>query len=158
MNGTMHDFDFLIGAWTVRHRKLRSRLANDTRWNEFSGTMRARLILAGQGNFDENVIDQPGGRYEACTLRLHDPRTGRWTIHWIDGRDPKLDPPMSGSFANGIATFLGDDHFEGRPIRVRFLWSHAGDATARWEQAFSADGGASWEVNWTMDFIRADAS
>ncbi|MBS0285599.1 MAG: DUF1579 domain-containing protein [Proteobacteria bacterium] len=152
---TMHDFDFLIGNWDVRHRKLRKRLARDTRWDEFGGTMRARPLLAGHGNFDENVIDLPDGSYHACTLRLHDPATGRWTIHWIDGRDPKLDPPMTGSFAGGNGTFHGDDNFEGRPIRVRFLWTPPGDAGPRWEQAFSDDGGANWETNWIMDFVKA---
>jgi hypothetical protein len=33
---------------------------------------------------------------------------------------------------------------------------HDADA-ARWEQAFSDDGGATWETNWTMDFARVAA-
>lgn len=146
------DFDFLMGRWTVRHRRLRRRLAGDTQWDAFDGTMQARPILAGQGNFDENRIHLPTGSYEACTLRLHDARTGSWSIHWVDGRDPRLDPPMVGRFADGVGTFFGDDSFEGRPIRVRFLWTRPDPVGARWEQAFSADGGASWETNWIMDF------
>jgi hypothetical protein len=27
--------------------------------------------------------------------------------------------------------------------------------TPRWEQAFSEDGGETWETNWVMDFARA---
>ena len=93
---TQHDFDFLHGRWDVRHRRLQRRLAGDYWWDEFDGTMACRPILGGHGNFDENVIHLPDGSYEACTLRLHDPAHGSWTIHWLDGRDPKLDPPMRG--------------------------------------------------------------
>jgi len=150
------DFDFLIGRWTVRHQRLRRRLAGDTQWDAFDGTMHARLILAGQGNFDENVIHLPTGSYQACTLRLHDPHTGRWSIHWIDGRDPKLDPPMVGQFTDGVGTFFGNDSFQGRPIRVRFLWTRPDPSGARWEQAFSVDDGASWETNWIMNFEPAE--
>ena len=146
------DFDFLIGDWTVSHRRLRRRLAGDTHWDMFDGTMRARSILAGQGNFDENVIRLPGGTYQACTLRIHDASAGHWSIHWIDGRDPKLDPPMIGGFADGTGTFFGKDSFEGRAIDVRFLWTRRDGSAARWEQAFSADGGKTWETNWIMDF------
>ena len=56
------DFDFLLGDWQVRHRRLGRRLVGDTQWAEFGGTMRARSILAGLGNFDENVIELPEGR------------------------------------------------------------------------------------------------
>jgi hypothetical protein len=152
------DFDFIHGHWRVSHQRLAQRLKGSTEWIRFGGTMRAKSILGGQGNFDENVIELPEGRYEACTVRMFDSQRSRWSIHWIDGRDPKLDPPMYGSFERGVGTFYGDDVFEGRPIRVRFLWSQIKERSARWEQAFSADNGATWETNWIMEFERMSQS
>lgn len=52
-----------------------------------------------------------------------------------------------------MGIFFGDDVHEGRPVRVRFIWRSA-DGTAQWEQAFSPDGGTTWETNWVMDFTR----
>jgi hypothetical protein len=149
-----HDFDFLHGAWDVRHRRLRTRLAGSSDWAEFGGTMRAEPILGGLGNFDQNEIDLPEGRYQASTLRLFEIRRSVWSLHWVDGRDPKLDPPLVGQFADGVGQFFGHDIFEGRPIRIRFLWSDITPRSARWEQAFSPDAGASWETNWIMEFVR----
>ena len=148
------DFDFLNGVWNVRHRRLSMRLANDSNWVEFGGTTLVRPILGGLGNFDKNVIELPSGTYEACTLRLFNPKNGLWSTHWIDGRDPKLDPPMIGSFKGGTGIFLGDDELEGRKVRVRFLWTGTTTDTPRWEQAFSVQDGG-WETNWIMDFNRA---
>lgn len=149
-----NDFDFFVGDWNVRHRRLRRRLAGDDHWVEFGGRTQMRKTLGGLGNVDENVLDLPGGRYEAVTLRLYRPDEARWSIWWIDGRDPHLEPPVHGSFENGVGTFFGDDTFEGKPIRVRFVWSHITPRSARWEQAFSPDQGRSWETNWRMDFER----
>jgi len=150
-----HDFDFIHGAWRVRHRRLGTRLAASSDWAEFGGTMHADPILGGLGNFDQNVIDLPEGRYEACTLRLFDSRNATWSLTWIDARQAKLDPPVIGQFSDGVGTFYGDDILDGRPIRVRFLWSDITPRSARWEQAFSADAGESWETNWIMEFTRA---
>jgi hypothetical protein len=106
------------------------------------------------GNFDEVRITLPQGAYAGATLRLFDPGTQDWTIYWMDGRNPKLDPPMTGRFQEGRGLFFGDDTFEGKPIRVRFIWSPMTPTTCRWEQAFSVDGGKTWETNWTMSFTR----
>lgn len=149
------DFDFVHGSWRVRHRKLRERLAGCRDWLEFGGTMHADPILGGLGNFDRNLIDLPEGSYEACTLRLFHPDTAQWSLHWIDGRNPGIDPPLHGAFENGVGTFHGDDVFDGRPIRIRFHWEQPEPGRARWDQAFSADGGTSWEVNWIMEFARS---
>ena len=149
------DFDFFFGRWAVSHRRLRKRLAGDTNWDAFGGTCDTRPILGGLGNFDDNVIDLPGGSYRAATLRTFDPETRQWSIWWIDGRNPlTIDVPMRGTFADGVGTFLCEDVFEGRPIQVRFLWSRITEKSARWEQAFSPDGGKTWETNWIMDFAR----
>jgi len=144
-----------MGEWDVRHRKLRRRLCDDVEWMEFGGRATVRAVLDGFGTIDENLIEEPGGGYSALALRLFDPATALWSIWWVDGRNPVLQPPVAGRFEQGVGSFFGDDVFEKRPIRVRFLWSGISERSANWEQAFSADGGATWETNWTMAFERA---
>jgi hypothetical protein len=151
------DFGFLVGRWRVAHRRLKARLAGCTEWETFGGTSELRLLMNGHGTIDDNVIELPAGTYRAVTLRSYDAATGLWAIWWLDGRMPhRIDAhPLVGRFdAEGVGTFYADDEFEGRPIRVRFLWSDITAASCRWQQAFSDDGGASWETNWIMDFTR----
>ncbi|MDB5709204.1 MAG: hypothetical protein JWL96_1274 [Sphingomonas bacterium] len=54
----------------------------------------------------------------------------------------------------GVGTFLSDDSFNGKPIRVRGRFSSLNPRLAQWEQAFSGDGGKTWEVNWVMRYSR----
>lgn len=150
----LHDFAFQTGAWRVRHRKLKARLVGETDWIEFAGTCRAWELLGGAGNVDDHWLDDPSGPYRAATLRRWDPAAAHWSIWWVDPRQPVLDPPLHGRFEDGVGVFRGDDHLRGKPIVVRFIWSEIRGDHARWEQAFSADAGASWEVNWVMDFDR----
>ncbi|MBC7954468.1 MAG: DUF1579 domain-containing protein [Cytophagales bacterium] len=150
------DFDFFIGHWHVTHRRLKERLADCSEWDEFGGTTLTQKILGGLGNMDDNTLALPGGAYRAVTLRSFDPQTAQWSIWWLDGRNPgRLDPPMVGGFdGEGLGVFYADDRIDGRPVRVRFLWSQRGPDRPHWEQAFSTDAGATWETNWTMDFTR----
>ena len=149
------DFDFLIGNWVVRHRRLERRLEQNTNWIEFSGPASARKILGDLGNIDEIAINLPAGPYIGATLRLFNPSTNLWSIYWMDSRNPGLDPPMKGQFSGNRGLFYGDDTFDGRPIRVRFIWTVLSPTTCRWEQAFSVDHEQSWETNWIMEFTRA---
>ncbi|MDB5706696.1 MAG: hypothetical protein JWN66_3812 [Sphingomonas bacterium] len=149
------DFDFLVGRWNVRHSKLRKRLAGSTDWDDFAGTCVNWPLLGGQGNVDDNLLHTPQGAYRGVGVRAFDPVAGAWSIWWLDSRDPgRMDVPVRGGFRDGVGTFVADDLFEDRPIRMRFTWSKITPTTAHWEQAFSPDGGASWEVNWRMDFAR----
>lgn len=150
----LHAFAFQTGDWRVRHRKLRARLAGCADWAEYDGTCRAWEMLEGAGNVDDHWLDDPGGAYAAATVRRLDPETDLWSIWWLDGRFPGLGPPVHGGFRDGVGTFLGKDEHEGRPIDVRFIWSRITETGAQWEQAFSADNGASWETNWVMEFAR----
>jgi hypothetical protein len=149
------DFDFLMGSWNVSHRRLNERLANCDEWTEFRGTSVAQKVLGGLGNIDDNLLDLPGAPYRAVTLRSFDAEKRQWTIWWLDGRNPgTLDLPVVGRFANGVGVFYGDDVFNGRRIRVRYIWTVPKPDAPHWEQAFSVDAGATWETNWTMDFVR----
>lgn len=154
----LHAFDTRPGRWTAHHRKLRERLADSHDWIEFDGTQTAWTMMDGYANTDDNVFDVPGGgAYRGVTLRAYDAKTGQWAIWWLDGRNPfgELDPPVKGRFVDGVGTFYADDTLRGKPIRVRFIWSQMSHDGAHWEQAFSADGGKTWETNWLTDFKRA---
>ena len=150
------EWTFLYGMWNVHHRSLVARLAGSDEWQEFEGTSEFWPLLAGAGNVDDNFIDLPGDPYRAVSLRSFDPATGLWSIWWLDGRRPGvIDVPVVGRFEDGIGRFEAHDTFNGRPIRVRFLWTRTDTLTPRWEQAFSDDGGLTWETNWEMDFTPA---
>ena len=148
------DFDYLPGEWNVHNRRLRERLAGSDEWEEFEATSVARKMLDGHGNEDEFRTDHAGG-FVGMAFRFFDSETRLWSIYWADSRRPgTLDPPVLGSFSGDTGVFEGDDTFGGRPIRVRFIWSGVTTPTPRWEQAFSDDGGKTWETNWVMEFTR----
>lgn len=148
------DFDFLIGSWRVKHRRLKARLAGSTEWVPFEGWCQCRKTMGGLGNVDDNVLNIPEGAYGATGVRRFNAKLNRWSIWWLDARYPNIDPPVHGSFKDGVGTFVGEDTFEGKPILVRFTWSKITPTTAHWSQAFSPDNGRTWEVNWDMEFER----
>jgi hypothetical protein len=150
----LHDFDFLVGEWRVHHRTMPK--AGSGQWQEFEGRVSNRPIMDGWGNLEEHTFDRATGVTRAIGLRVYDPKTTQWAIWWVDGRDPHrpMDPPVKGRFENGVGTFYADEVHDGKPIRVRFIWSRITARTARWEQAFSSDGGKTWEPNWIMEFER----
>ena len=154
-----HDFDFIFGTWTVAHRRLTDHFdpGCDT-WETFAGTSAAEPVLGGLGNADRIwVPEMPDGRaLEGYTLRLFDPGTATWRIWWASTSRPGvLDPPVAGRFADGVGRFTGDDVLGGRPAQVEFAWRDITADGARWEQAFSFDGGATWKPNWIMEFSRS---
>ena len=152
-----HDFDFLIGKWRVHHWRLKDRLAGSHEWVEFEGESRLWMTMDGHGTVDDNLIGLPDGPYRAVGIRGYDPKTQTWAIWWLDARNPHyMEPPVIGNFQNGVGTFEGDDTFRGKPIKVRFTWSRITPNSAHWEQAFSPDGGKSWETNWKMDLTRVE--
>jgi len=147
----MGDFDFLVGSWKVTHRRLAQRLTGHTDWVESTATARCWNVFDGMGNVDEIRIP---GRPTGMSVRIYDETTKQWSIHWAVAGSGLLGPPVVGSFTDGRGEFTGEDTHDGRPIRVRFIWSDITEKSARWEQAFSMDDGVTWEVNWVMSFTR----
>jgi hypothetical protein len=156
MEATATDFDFLLGSWNVANRMLRRRLAGSDDWEEFAATAVVRPILDGLGNEDVFRTEHDGG-FVGMSFRFFDPEKRRWSIYWADSRRPgELDPPVVGCFEGDLGVFHGEDVHRGRPVLVRFTWSRATTESPRWEQAFSDDGGRTWETNWVMDFAPAE--
>ncbi len=150
----LHDFDFFMGRWNVHGRRLRERLKGSHEWIEIEATAVARPLPSGFGNEDEFHTDfWPG--FVGMSFRFFDPETKQWSIYWSDNRRGGGHlPPVVGSFSHDVGIFEGPDTFEGRPIVVRYTWSRVNTPSPRWEQAFSDDGGKTWETNWVNDFTR----
>jgi hypothetical protein len=151
--GVNGDFDFYVGTWEVANRRLTARLAGSQDWEEFPARSVARPIFGGAGNLDE--ITFPTRGWSGLTLRLHNPQTDEWSLYWVGSTATAVEPPVVGRW-NERGEFVGycEDVHEGRPVRVRYLWSGISETTAHWEQAFSPDGGDTWETNWIMDSVR----
>jgi hypothetical protein len=154
-NDGRNDFDFLIGTWKVHHRILKARLNASADWLEFEGDTVDRKILNGIGNMDDNIIHMQTGPVHAISLRLFNPVSKEWSIYWSTDRTGVLDIPVIGAFKDGRGEFYSQETFEGRHIYSRFIWSKVTTSSPQWEQAFSEDGGKTWETNWIMEFERA---
>ena len=154
-NSSKNDFDFLVGKWNVKNRKLNSRLDNCTGWVDFDATGEMRKILNGIGNIDNfHTIfnEQP---FEGMTLRLFNPVTRLWSIYWADSNMGTLDTPVVGSFENTMGHFFAKDIFNGKEIAVVFHWDATDPDNPVWSQAFSGDKGKTWEWNWYMYMSKA---
>jgi hypothetical protein len=149
-------FDFLIGKWKVHLKKLVKPLTGSTTWVESEGTSSARKILGGHGNMDEFVTEDPQthAKTEGVTVRLFNAQTQEWRIYWISPRDGAIGLPVVGRFKEGRGEFYDQEEFQGRTIFVRYVWSNITANSAHFEQAFSVDGGKTWEVNWISDQVR----
>jgi hypothetical protein len=153
---TAQDFDFWMGMWKASNRRLKRRLAGSDDWEEFEATCIARPLFDGHGNEDEFHTDYGGG-FVGMSFRFFDSETKQWSIYWADSRRlGVLDPPVIGAFDGDVGIFEGEDVWNGRPILVRFTWSRVNTPSPRWEQAFSDDGGRTWETNWVTDFTRLE--
>ena len=141
------DFNYLIGNWKLKNRKLRSRLTNCTEWIEFESKVAMYQVLGGNGNIDKYTDTASGKPYEGIALRLFNSKTKLWSIYWADNNSGTLDPPVVGSFENKIGHFFCKDTFNGKKIIVVFRWDVRNPNLPVWSQAFSADNGKTWEWN-----------
>ncbi len=149
--GRRHDFEFLVGRWNVLNRRLRRRHEGSSDWDTFTGTSQGWSLLDGGVSVDE--IAFPAKGFGGCTVRTLDHATQVWSIYWINSNLGQLFSPVTGGFAGDRGEFYGKDTDEGLPVDVRFIWSRAA-GNVRWEQAFALDG-RNWEINWVMEFARA---
>jgi hypothetical protein len=144
---SQHDFDFLVGTWKLRNRKLTSRLTHSTEWISFESRVEMHQILNGLGNIDKYTDHASGKPYEGVALRLFNPATRLWSIYWADSNAGSLDPPVVGSFEGKIGHFFARDTYHGRPIIVVFRWDVRNPSLPVWSQAFSTDEAKTWEWN-----------
>jgi hypothetical protein len=149
-------FDWEIGTWHTKVQVLADPLSDTPdQWLAFEGTSRVRPLMNGRENVVELKVGGANGQIEALNLRLYEPAADQWSLTFVNVRDGLLTPAVRGGFHDGVGEFYGDDQLGDRPIKVRFLIFRQGPDKARFEQAFSDDGGETWETNWVAVDQRA---
>ena len=149
-----HDFDFEFGSWKAHIKRLLRPLTGSNEWVDLDGTSIVRRVWDGRANLGELEVTNPTTHLEGLSLRLYSPQSRQWSIYWSNSRDGSLGTAMVGQFKNGRGEFFDQETFQGAAIYVRFIFSDITPASFRLEQAFSADGGKTWEPNWIATFTR----
>lgn len=149
-----HDFDFEIGTWKTRLKRLLRPLTGSTEWVEYEGTTVVRKVWNGRANLVELDVSGPAGRIEALSLRLYNPESRQWSLNFSNSAGGVMSVPTIGEFKNGRGEFYDQETLNGRAILVRFVISDITPNSCHFEQAFSDDGGKTWEVNWIADDTR----
>ena len=143
-----HDFDFEIGTWRTRLQRRLRPLTGSTTWVEYEGTSVVRKVWNGRANLVELEVEGPAGRIQGLSLRLYNPESRQWSLNFSNSATGTLSPPTIGGFKDGRGEFFSQETLGGWAILVRFVISEMSADSWRFEQAFSDDGGKTWEVNW----------
>ena len=142
------DFDFEIGTWNTHLRRLVRPLSGSTEWVEYEGTTLVRKVWEGDANLVELDVTGPAGRILALSLRLYNPESRQWSLNFANSASGEMATPSVGGFRDGRGEFYSKETLNGRPILARFVITPITADWCRFEQAFSGDGGKTWEVNW----------
>ena len=149
-----NDFDFYVGTWKLRNKKLKTRLENCHEWIEFDATIKMYKVLNGLSNIDNLYTTFNGSPFEGMSIRFFNPVTKLWSIHWADTNSLKLDKPTVGSFDKDFGHFFSVENIDGEKIVVVYRWDIRDKDNPTWSQAFSKDNGQNWEWNWYMYFSK----
>lgn len=148
------DFDWEIGTWKTHLKRLVKPLSGSGDWVEYDGTTVVRKVWDGRANLVELDVKGPAGRIEALSLRLYNPESRQWSLNFANVRGGVMATPTIGEFKNGRGEFYSQEDFNGRMILARFIISEIKPDSCHFEQAFSDDGGKTWEINWIADDTR----
>jgi len=146
-----HDFDFLSGRWKVHSKR---KAPGTDGWTQSDGYGIYRKVWGGRANLNELFTESPNDPVEELTLRTYNPVTHLWSLYSANSRDGVLSSARVGKFEDGQGAFYAQDNSDGKGTLVRYVWSKITPASAHFEQAFSEDGGRSWETDWISDLVR----
>lgn len=153
-----HDFDFVLGGWKTRILHEQQAAGKADGWAVWTGRVMAAKVWGGRANVQEIEVNAPSGTMEELRLCLYRPLLRQWYLYWADSGDGVLEKPMIGQFKEGVGSFYDQEDSNGRAIFVRHRYSKITPRSYHWQQAFSADGGTTWQPNWevTLTLERSD--
>lgn len=148
------DFDFETGTWTIDVMRLARPLSGSKTWVHPRGFVHIVRKLWDGASLAQLEATKPEPHFLGLMLRMYDAKSQKWSVYWGSADNGALDPPLIGNFANGRGEFQNHEIVDGRDVRVRVVYSSITQTSFRTEQAFSADGGKTWEANLIQTFTR----
>jgi len=149
-----HDFDFNIGTWKTNIKRLKNPLSGTTEWINMEGTVTVRKVWGGKASLEEIEVNSPGGHWEGATLFLYNPTSRQWSQNFVSAGDNILESPTIGSFKNNVGELYAQETHKGRRVLVKGTWSHIVADSHQYEEAYSADGGKTWETYFSASLTR----
>ena len=145
-----HDFDFDLGVWKTDIVRRVHPLTGSQETVHMTGTVKISKLWNGKAQVEEIEADGPkGSHWEGMTVFLYDPKARQWSMNFASGSVGKMTPPMVGSFQDGSIQLYGSDTFDGRPVKIRAVWSDFKPTSHTYREFVSADGGATWVLYFT---------
>jgi hypothetical protein len=152
--GRSHEFDFDFGPWKTHSSRLLHPLTGSQEWTELEGTTEVEQVWGGRANLAVFKATGPSGPLELLALRWYNAAAHQWYLDFATPNVGVLGIPGVGDFKNGRGVFYDAESINGKTVLVRFsIWGISPNS-AQSEQAFSADGGRTWEVNWINRYTR----
>jgi len=150
-----HDLDSFAGTWKC-HTKYRSHpFAGSDTWIEFDGTETFQKLWDGAMLELSERADAKGP--VGLMLYTYNPQSHQWYVYFASSKDGKLGPPNVGEFRNGRGEFFAQDTLNGKWLLNRYIWSQITSNSPRYEESWSSDGGATWELVRIVDLARVSA-
>lgn len=148
------DFDFDLGNWKTHSTRLLHPLTGSHDWVEMDGETHVTKVWGGRGNLAEYDATGTSGHVTLLSLRWFNPALHAWEMDFATPQVGTLGIPGVGAFKDGRADFYDFEPIGGRQVLVKFSIWKTSDDQAQSEQAFSDDGGKTWEVNWVNKYTR----
>ena len=149
-----HDFDFNFGTWHTHIRRLLHPLSGTNTWVTYDGTVTVRKALGGAANVEEIEANGPN-HVEILNVRLYNAASHQWSLNGASSDDGTLETPaMFGGFEDGRGVFYDQESFNGRMVLDRQTFFNITPTSYSFEQAFSDDGGRTWEPNFVANLTR----
>ena len=151
------DFDFNVGTWHTHIKRLLRPLSHSNDWVQYDGTVSVRKALGGAANVEEVEASGPN-HLEFLNVRLYNEKSRQWSLNGASSADGTLGTPMYGGFTDGRGVFYDQEPFDGRMILERQTFFDITASSYAFEQAFSDDGGKTWEPNFVAHLTRTSAT
>jgi hypothetical protein len=149
------DFDFELGTWTIKIRRLVHPLSGSSEWASPEGyTHIVQKVWDGRASLAQLENDRPSRHFDGLMLRMYNLESHEWNIYWGSAKTATVDAPLVGHFEHGRGEFFQHDTYQGKPVIVRLVYSEITPSSFHTESSYSADDGKTWEPNLIQTFAR----